>query len=233
MYVRGCKPLLRGIHIAAAGAQSCDNPARSNPVQNEQLNIKTPNIRATRWKSHRCIRRSRIPAYLSDWLLDRASLTLRLQQLCPGKFRVQVLSQVRGIPRLDEARALGMKPREMAIVRQVLLLCGGNPWIYARTVIPVSSLRGKLQRLAGLGTRPLGGVLFADPGMHRGTVELAEILPGQAVFAAATGHLRQRPAAIWGRRSVFRLSGKPLLVSEIFLPDFPAASPMQPCWKNS
>jgi len=69
--------------------------------------------------------------------------------------------------------------------------------------------------------------------MRRGRVELAEILPGQAVFAAATVHTRHQPAAIWGRRSVFRLSGKPLLVSEIFLPDFPAASPLLPCWRNS
>jgi chorismate--pyruvate lyase len=136
------------------------------------------------------------------------------------------------MPRLDEVRVLGMQHGEMAIVRQVLLLCGGNPWVYARTVIPVTSLRGKLQRLAGLGTRPLGGVLFADPGMRRGIVELAEILPGQAVYAAATGHMRQRPAAIWGRRSVFWISGKPLLVSEILLPDFPADRPVMPCWRS-
>lgn len=201
------------------------------------MNINNQNSHATRWKPHRCFLRSRIPADLSDWLLDRESLTLRLQQLCPGNppggFRVQVLSQVRDMPRLDEAQALSMQPREMAVIRQVLLLCGRQPWIYARTVIPVSSLRGKLQRLTGLGTRPLGGVLFADPGMRRGRVELAEILPGQAVFAAATVHMRHPPAVIWGRRSVFRLSGKPLLVSEIFLPDFPAASPLLPCWRNS
>jgi chorismate--pyruvate lyase len=196
------------------------------------LNTGTSNNRATRWKPHHCFLRSSIPANLADWLLDRASLTLRLQQLCPGGFRVQVLSQVRGTPRLDEAQVLGMRPRDIAIVRQVRLLCGGTPWVYARTVIPVTSLRGKLQRLAGLGTRPLGGMLFADPGMRRGIVELAELLPGHAVYAAATGHLRQRPAAIWGRRSVFRMSGKPLLVSELFLPDFPAARPVVPCWRS-
>lgn len=139
---------------------------------------------------------------------------------------MQVLSQTRAVPRLDEAQVLGMQVREMAVIRQVLLLCGRQPWIYARTVIPVKSLRGKLQRLTHLGTRPLGGVLFADPGMQRGRVELAKILPGQAVFSAATAHMSRQPAAIWGRRSVFRLSGKPLLVSEIFLPDFPATSPL-------
>ena len=192
----------------------------------------TPHKRATRWKPQRYFLRSSIPADLSDWLLDRESLTLRLQQLCPGKsprgFRVQVLSQLQTIPRLDETQALSMQPREMAVIRQVLLLCGKQPWVYARTVMPVSSLRGKLQQLTGLGARPLGGVLFADPGMRRGVLELAEIFPGQAVFAAATAHMQHQPASIWGRRSVFRLSGKPLLVSEVFLPDFPAASPMLP-----
>ncbi len=121
-----------------------------------------------------------------------------------------------------------MQSREMAVIRKVLLLCGKQPWVYARTVIPVSSLRGKLQQFTGLGTWPLGGVLFADPGMRRGMLELAEIFPGQAVFAAATAHMQHQPALIWGRCSVFWLSGKPLLVSEIFLPDFPAASPMLP-----
>ena len=145
---------------------------------------------------------------------------------------MQVLSQVRGRPRLDEAQVLGMQQGELSIVRQVLLLCGETPWVYARTVMPVTSLRGKLQRLAGLGTRPLGGVLFADPGMRRGIVELAKITPGQAVYAAATGHMRQRPAAIWGRRSVFRISGKPLLVSEVFLSGFPADRPVIPCWRT-
>ena len=137
------------------------------------------------------------------------------------------------MPRLDESQALSMRPREMAVIRQVLLLCGRQPWVYARTVIPVSSLRGKLQQLTALGTRPLGGVLFADPGMRRGMVELAEILPGQAIFTAATGYAQHQPASIWGRRSVFWLSAKPLLVSEVFLPDFPAASPMHPGWRGN
>ena len=180
MFDRGRDPLLQDIHATATGKQSCDNPARSETRQNEPLHTITPYSQATRWKPHRCFQRSRVPENLSDWLLDRESLTLRLQQLCPGKspggFSVQVLSQ---------ARALCMQPREIAVIRQVLLLCGRQPWIYARTVIPVTSLRGKLQRLTGLGTRPLGGVLFADPGMQRGMVELAEILPGQPVFAAA------------------------------------------------
>lgn len=146
---------------------------------------------------------------------------------------MRVLSQGWGKPRIDEARALDMRPGHLAIIRQVHLLCDDQPWVYARTVLPVTSLRGKIKRLAQLGARPLGGLLFGDPGMQRGGVELARIGRGQSLYQAATCHLSQHPEAIWGRRSVFRLSGRPLLVSEVFLPDFPAVSPSAPCWKSS
>ncbi|HSG11188.1 MAG TPA: chorismate lyase [Gammaproteobacteria bacterium] len=187
----------------------------------------------TRWKPNRHYLRADIPRPLCNWLLDTASLTLRLQQLCPGEFRVRVLSQLVGQPTLSEARALGMRPGRRAIIRQVQLLCDGRPWVYARTIIPMTSLRGRLRRLAHLGTRPLGGMLFADPGMRREIVELAVIRRGQALHAAATRGLRTKPETIWGRRAVFRIARKPLLVSEVFLPAFPSASNLPPRWKSS
>jgi chorismate--pyruvate lyase len=184
------------------------------------------------WQPHRQHRCNEIPPELCAWLLDPESLTLRLQQLCPRRFEVRVITQQRGRPAHNEAQALGMRNGGHALIREVQLLCGDKPWIYARTVIPVRSLRGRLKRLAHLGTRPLGGVLFADPGMRRGVVELACILPGQALYTAATAHLRQRPAAIWGRRSVFTINRKPLLVSEVFLPEFPATGAARRVWKS-
>ena len=187
---------------------------------------------ATRWQPRRRYRRSELPAELAGWLLDPVSLTRRLQCLCAGQFRVRVLSQVRGRPRPDEARALGMRRGGLAVIRQVELLCDQQPWVYARTVIPQSSLKGRLRRLDRLGIRPLGAMLFADRGMRRGVVELARILPGQALFADAVRGRQPDHGEIWGRRSVFRLAHKPLLVSEIFLPDFPAgrvASPPRNC----
>ena len=184
---------------------------------------RTPNQVATRWYPQRQYLRRTIPADLAGWLLDTASLTQRLLQLCAGQFSVRVLSQSWGRPHCDEARVLGMRPEGRALIRQVQLLCGSRPWVYARTVIPATSMSGRLQRLAHLGSRPLGAMLFADPGMRRGRVELARITPGQALYAAALRRPGRRPpAAIWGRRSVFRITHKPLLVSEIFLPGFPA-----------
>jgi len=183
------------------------------------LFVPTPN--ATRWLSYRCYRRSELPAPLAVWLLDTASLTRRLQGLCAGAFRVNVLSQLRGRPRRDEARALGMRRGALALIRQVQLLCGSKPQVYARTVIPMSSLTGRVRRLARLGTRPLGAMLFADRGMRRGGVELARIRNGERLYADATGESHAGAGVIWGRRSVFRVAKKPILVSEIFLPGFP------------
>jgi chorismate--pyruvate lyase len=185
-----------------------------------------------RWKPYTHYLHPDIPRPLCSWLLDTASLTKRLQQLCAGEFRVRVLSQESGRPTLDEARALEMKPGGKALIRQVQLLCDGQPWVYARTIIPATSLCGKLRRLAHLGTRPLGGMLFADPGMRRERVELACIRKGEPMYLAAMQKQRARPAAVWGRRAVFRIADKPLLVSEVFLPAFPAGSATPPLWKS-
>lgn len=171
-----------------------------------------------RWKPARQYRRQEIPNPLLDWLLDTASLTHRLEQACPGGFAVRLIHQGWGRPWPDERRALGMRQGHRALIRQVHLLCGARAWVYARTVIPARSLGGRQRRLGRLGNRPLGAVLFADPSMRRGPLELARIRRGLKLYADATRGLRIRPAEIWGRRSLFRVAGKPLLVAEIFLP---------------
>ena len=121
---------------------------------------------------------------------------------------------------LNEARQLKMRHGNYALIRQVHLLCNNQPWVFARTVIPARTLRGKQLRLARLGKKPLGAVLFADKSMQRTEMEIACILPGQPLYDLATGHQPpKQPQPIWGRRSVFFLHQRPLLVSEIFLPE--------------
>ncbi len=171
-----------------------------------------------RWAESARWRRGQLPAALIDWLLDPGSLTDRLKQACSGCFSVRVLDEGWKRPRLDEARVLNMSNASVGWVRQVQLLCDGEPWVFARTIIPASTLTGEQRKLTHLGNRPLGAFLFADPGMQRGPVELAGICPGEAMFARATEALADAPARIWGRRSIFRVGGKPLLVTEVFLP---------------
>jgi chorismate--pyruvate lyase len=162
---------------------------------------------------------SRIPAAVLCWLRDPASLTRRLQHACAGDFSVRLLYQGWGRAMRNESRALGVRSHHLSLLRQVQLLCDDKPWVYARTVIPRSTLSGRERRLAFLGNRPLGALLFADPSMRRGPVEVACIRREHPVFTLATQGLAHPPVNIWGRRSVFTLHDKPLLVSEIFLPD--------------
>jgi chorismate--pyruvate lyase len=110
----------------------------------------------------------------------------------------------------------------------VQLLCDERPWVFARSLIPARTLRGRGRRLTQLGTRPLGQVLFTDPGVRRGPVEIARIAVGQRLHQQAFAGLAEPPDAIWGRRSVFWIEERPLLVCEIFLPGLPVSACHRP-----
>lgn len=177
---------------------------------------------APRWSSRP--RPRAYPAGLADWLFDAGSLTRRLRRACPHRFQVRVLRQGRMRPSRDEARVLTLRLDAWVWIREVQLLCGDRPWVFARTLIPAATLNGRGRRLTQLGTRPLGEVLFADPGVYRGPVEIACIVAGQTLHQRAFTGFVESPEVIWGRRSVFRIDGLPLLVCEIFLPDLPIST---------
>ena len=107
-----------------------------------------------------------------------------------------------------------LKNVHSALVRQVLLCCDDQPLVYARSVIPVTTIHGAQRRYANMGNRPLGAMLFSDRTMRREAVEVA-VLP----LENSVNQYTQFNEPVWGRRSVFRVAGKPLLVSEYFLPE--------------
>lgn len=166
---------------------------------------------ARHWCGESVVKARQIPPVARDWLFDNGSLTRRLKLLCGEQFCVNLLDENRARTYLDEAQMMGVCSGEQARVRRVLLCSGDRPLVYARTVIPLSSLQGTARRLAHLGERPLGAVLFANKGARRGAVQVCE--------ASAQSLNPILPEGIvWGRRSVFYLAEKPLLVSEFFLP---------------
>jgi chorismate--pyruvate lyase len=61
-------------------------------------------------------------------------------------------------------------------------------------------------------------MLFADPSMRRGALQLARLTARDKLHGLVAQQLDETPEVMWGRRSVFTLARKPLLVSEIFLP---------------
>ncbi len=159
-----------------------------------------------------------IPDTVYAWLKDPASLTRRVTEACQGKFSVAVNFQGWGAASNSETHLLKLGAREACLVREVELLCDGEPQVFARTLMPASSLKGAARQLAQLRNKPLGKVLFADPHTRRKTLQIARFLPQHSAFQNAVSHLPTVPPELWGRRTLFLYAGKPILVNEVFLP---------------
>ena len=153
---------------------------------------------------------------LATWLQDSGSLTARLIDLSEGDFQVKVLRQQLAIPSRDEQQILGMKHPVRALIREVVLMGAGHPWVFARSLLPITSLCGPLRHLRKQNTRPLGAFLFSQPHLERSDIQIARIGNPHAYVPT----FLTKGQELWGRRSVFYLESKPLLVSEVFLPEF-------------
>ncbi|GAA6151285.1 chorismate--pyruvate lyase family protein [Pseudoteredinibacter isoporae] len=164
---------------------------------------------APRWHKHAHAELTQIQR---QWLLGEGSLTRKLQDACEGEFSLRILRQGLATPRADEAKALGLPLRQQALIREIVMSGHGQDWVFARSVLPLSTLTGRLRQLKTLDNRPLGALLFKDPSMKRSAIEICPL---------AAEHFRYPcEERCWARRSVFYLDQKPLLVAEVFLPEF-------------
>lgn len=154
---------------------------------------------------------------LSRWLLDQGSLTARLKSHCQH-FRVELLGQQQSVCSELEANEL-IKAGEPVLVREVVLYCDEVAQVFARSLLPMSSLTGDEQQLANLGTQPLGQVLFNHPSLIRQRIEIAEFSTDSTVAKLASQLQQTVDKPLWGRRSIFMLESKPIMVAEVFLPD--------------
>lgn len=152
-----------------------------------------------------------------DWLVHVGSLTARIRSRCED-FRVRLAGQRRMCPFEDERAPLGLRSGESAWVREVVLLSGNAPLVFAHTVLPAPHARGSWRLLAGLGTKPLGELLFTDPLVSREALRYARLDARYPLYGRAVAHSGVRPDRLWARRSLFRRDGRAILVSEVFLP---------------
>jgi chorismate--pyruvate lyase len=156
------------------------------------------------------------------WLIDRGSLTQRLQAKS-RYFNVRALRLNRAKPQMDEAKILNIPQQQSALLREVLLLDQQQPLIFAHSVLPDKSVRGAWLGLSRLGNKPLGAALFSDPQVTRTPLEYKKINRQHALYRQAIKHLENPPNALWARRSVFQLSSAferhAIMVTEVFLPN--------------
>lgn len=154
---------------------------------------------------------------MMPWLMDETSLTERLINACSQQFTVKVLNQSWVKPTQSEQKLLSIRQCEKVLLRQVILYCGNKPVVYAHSLIPLKTLRGKHKRLGCLKNKPLGKYLFSKPYLKRSSLQWSLIKQNSALYRIIAKN-NTLEGDIWGRRSLFHLKQKKILVSEYFLP---------------
>ncbi|WP_297480898.1 chorismate lyase [uncultured Photobacterium sp.] len=148
------------------------------------------------------------------WLLESASLSRRLAQYCQH-FTVTVLTQT-----MISNSHLSVMERQLVgdcdcLEREVMLYGDQQPWVFARTLIPMTTLSGEEQDLVDLGNIPLGYRVFNDRNSRRDALEVANL------------GTQQQPR--WARRSRLWINEKPMLVAELFLTESPVYAKEKGC----
>ncbi|WP_413700405.1 chorismate--pyruvate lyase family protein [Psychromonas sp. KJ10-10] len=152
---------------------------------------------------------------IANWLYDHNSLTKKLESQC-NHFSVKVKQQISVKP--SDILSNYFSQEDKVLIREVFLYCDEKPVIFAQTEIPFSTLTAEQSRLAEIGEQSLGKILFQDPSMLRGQIEVTEFHKDSLFHQLADDLQQSTSHSLWARRSLFYLENKPLLVSELFLP---------------
>ena len=155
-----------------------------------------------RWTVPDCQPR-RANSAIQRLLYDQGSLTQQLIEVSNGRFRVQTVELAWRNLLGDDLRKL-FGPVALSHKfwsRKTVLLCEGAPAVLAHSLMPEHAAQSALDQVLALGEQPLGEYLFSQNGLKRGAFQFAQSEQGY-----------------WGRRRLFYLDSKPIMVAEFFLP---------------
>ena len=173
--------------------------------------------REPEWTVSRRGEHQSLPLPAQSWIYEPGSITQRLRSYYGNAVQVKILFHQWQVPFLSERKLLKLKNSRYALTREVLLHADGKPLVLARTIIPEATVKGARRNLSHLGTRPLGEVIFSYPKLERLEMDFTLVDPRTWTPAAAfENHIDQ---AIWGRRTVYAIRHRKMLVNEFFLPD--------------
>ena len=144
-----------------------------------------------------------LPLGWQSWLEEEGSLTLRLKHQAKQSFSVNLLLEEPPLPCHNELDLLGISHQE-CWVRQVYLEVDNQPWVFARSIMPLANLSPTARQLIQVGNQPLGHLLFANPQVKRGPLVFCQ--PNQLNLPS-----------LWGRASCFSSPTGKILVTEHFL----------------
>jgi chorismate--pyruvate lyase len=144
-------------------------------------------------------------AIVESWLKDQGSLTQALVNKSQNNFQVDLISE-EWVTYCNPELLTKFGPLDSTHrfwSRKVILMGKNRPWVTAHTLLPEHSMFSPLKEVLELNKKPLGEFLFNHPQLIRTGLDFALVNKD-----------------FWGRRSLFFLFGKPIMVAEFFLPQF-------------
>ena len=135
-----------------------------------------------------------------SWLNESGSITSRIKSF--SDFKLKLLRDGPGEVDASEDDLIISNYKENNI-REVLLYSDEEPLIYAKSIIPLETIRLGLGVLGNLKENPLGDILFSNPEIKKKHMLFAKFESNKKIF--------------YGRKGIYTVKGFPFSVCEIFL----------------
>ena len=135
-----------------------------------------------------------------SWLNEAGSITSRIKSF--SNFKLKLLKDGPGEVDIIEDDLI-ISNYEENNIREVILLSNEEPLIYAKSIIPLETIKLGLNILGNLKENPLGDILFSNPEIKKKYMCFARFQSKEEIF--------------YGRKGIYTVKGYPFSVCEIFL----------------
>lgn len=160
----------------------------------------------------------RVPDGLLSWLAEPGLLTARVRALCGADMRFRMLGPLLDAPLPASLRVRLDVDDTRCLLRDVEFRCLDDRIVFAQTLLPASTVE-QYPWLHDLGDAPIGETLRrASEPLEREPLEYTELEATSPLATTARGPTDDPATALWARRALYRLGGRPILVQEVFLP---------------
>lgn len=144
---------------------------------------------------------SKVNTSILSWLLESGPITNRIK--LSQEFELELLNDE--IDEISKEEELFLNSVSKTFrVRRVILLGNNTPVVYAKSVIPSSTIENGLSSLGKIGNAPLGDILFT-PGVFT------------KLEMVCASFLSKEKNIYWGRKIKYSVNSEPISVMEVFL----------------
>ena len=152
------------------------------------------------WNTYEAIEHELTNAEIKSWLLEQGPITKRIKSI--AEFRLELIQDELSDATEDEILFLKIDSEEIRI-REVILYGNENPMVFARTIIPNTTIEKGLKELGKIGNKPLGDILFEKDIFSKEDIVFATFKYEESLF--------------WGRKIKYTVKDQPFSVMEVFL----------------